>query len=67
MTLVRGDSAPARTLLTTGLVLLMATPVARVVASAVSYARRRDWVFVVLTLIVFLQLVASVIVAFQAS
>jgi uncharacterized membrane protein len=45
--------------------LLMATPAARVVLSAVSYARRRDWVFVALTLIVLLQLLASVFVAFQ--
>ena len=64
--LVRGDIAPARLLLITGLVLLMATPTARVVVSAASYARRRDWLFVVLTLVVFLQLVASVIVAFQS-
>ena len=65
MTLVASDSGPARVLLSTGLVLLMATPAARVVLSAVSYARRRDWVFVVLTLIVLLQLLASVIIAFQ--
>ena len=66
MTLAAGDSGPARGLLSTGLVLLLATPAARVVLSAVSYARRRDWRFVVLTLIVFLQLVASVIIAFRA-
>ena len=67
MTLAAGDSRPARALLSTGLVLLMATPAARVVLSAVSYARRRDWRFVVLTLIVFLQLVASVIIAFRSA
>ena len=65
MTLAAGDSRPARALLSTGLILLMATPVARVVLSSISYARRRDWLFVVLTLVVFLQLVASVIVAFR--
>jgi uncharacterized membrane protein len=67
MTLAAGDSGPARALLSTGLVLLMATPAARVALSAVSYARRRDWRFVVLTLIVFLQLVASVIIAFRSA
>lgn len=57
----------ARALLGAGLLLLMATPVARVVVSAVAYARRRDWMFVGLTLVVFLELVASVVLAFQAS
>ena len=64
-TLVRGESALARLLLSAGLVLLMATPIARVLLSAFTYLRRRDWLFAALTLIVFLQLVASVIVAFQ--
>jgi uncharacterized membrane protein len=66
-TVARGDSGAGRLLLSCGLVLLMATPVARVVASAISYARRRDWLFAILTLIVFLQLAASVIVAFQSA
>jgi uncharacterized membrane protein len=65
ITLVGGESRLAPLLLLTGLVLLMATPVARVMLSAVSYARRRDWLFVALTLIVFLQLLASVLIAFQ--
>jgi uncharacterized membrane protein len=50
-------------LLTAGLVALMATPAARVVASAVTYLRRRDWAFAVLTLIVLLELLASALVA----
>ena len=53
-------------LLTLGLVLLMATPAARVVVSAITYARRRDWTFAVLTIIVLLELVASVVAAFHA-
>ena len=65
MALARGDNGPARTLLSAGLVLLMATPAARVVLSAISYLRRRDWVFATLTLIVLLQLLASVFVAFR--
>jgi uncharacterized membrane protein len=51
-------------LLTAGLVLLMATPAARVAVSAITYLRRRDWTFTILTLIVMLELVASVWVAF---
>ncbi|HEY7444753.1 MAG TPA: DUF1634 domain-containing protein [Vicinamibacterales bacterium] len=46
-----------------GLITLMATPVARVVMSTVSYVRRRDWLFVALTLIVLVQLAASVVAA----
>ena len=65
MTLASAGSAPARGLLALGLVLLMATPVARVALSALSYARRRDWAFVALTLVVFLQLLASIFVAFR--
>jgi uncharacterized membrane protein len=64
LALVRGDSGLARALLSAGLVLLMATPAARVVLSAISYLRRRDWLFAGLTLIVLLQLLASVIIAF---
>jgi uncharacterized membrane protein len=65
MTLVTASSRATGALLSTGLWLLMATPAARVVLSAVSYARRRDWLFVSLTLIVFLELAASVVVAFR--
>jgi uncharacterized membrane protein len=35
-----------------GLVLLILTPVARVVLSAVSFALERDWLYVVITLVV---------------
>lgn len=59
------DVAPrvARFLLTLGLLVLLSTPASRVVVSAVSFARSRDWLFVTLTLIVFLELVASVVAA----
>jgi uncharacterized membrane protein len=66
LALARGDDGPARALLSAGLVLLMATPAARVVLSAISYLRRRDWLFASLTIIVLLQLLASVIVALRA-
>lgn len=67
MTLASGGGTPARALLAMGLVLLMATPVARVALSALRYARRRDWIFAALTVIVLLELVASIIVAFQSA
>jgi uncharacterized membrane protein len=53
----------ARPLLTTGLMLLLATPAARVIVSAIDYAREHDWLFVALTLIVVLELAASVAAA----
>ena len=67
LTLAHAGGGPARVLLSAGLLLLMATPAARVVLSAVSYARRRDWVFAALTLVVLLELVATVLVAFHGS
>jgi uncharacterized membrane protein len=54
---------PAELLLTIGLMLLLATPVARVVVSVVDYARERNWVFFVLTVIVLAELAASVLYA----
>jgi uncharacterized membrane protein len=56
-------AGPARVLLTTGLMILLATPAARVVVSAVDYAREHDCLFVVMTLIVLLELAASVVAA----
>jgi hypothetical protein len=52
--------AVASGLLAAGLVILMATPMLRVVVSLVAYARMRDWFFVVTTLIVFVVLVVTV-------
>lgn len=46
-----------------GLVVLIATPFARVVASVVEYARQRDWVFVLLTATVLAILLGSLLVA----
>jgi uncharacterized membrane protein len=51
------------TLLTIGVVVLIGTPFARVVVSSVAYARRRDWTFLLLTLIVLGELLASVVAA----
>ena len=53
-------------LLQAGLVLLVATPIARVAASAVSYLIAGDWLFVVLTTIVLVELGAAVAAAIHA-
>lgn len=53
----------ARLLLEAALITLTATPAMRVVVSVIEYARERDWVFVVLTLIVLLALAGSVVAA----
>lgn len=45
--------AVSNAILTTGLLILMLTPLARVVTSLFVYARMRDWFFVVTTVIVF--------------
>ena len=58
-----GESRAVDLLLTAGLVILMATPVGRVVISVVEYALERDWFFVVMTSIVLLELLASVVAA----
>ena len=51
-----GTAGAARLLLNAGLVILMATPVGRVVVSVSEYAFERDWAFVLLTTIVLLEL-----------
>lgn len=50
-------------LLTIGLMTLVATPVARVLVSAIVYFAQRDWLFAALTAIVLLELMASVVAA----
>ena len=64
MTLARYRSELARLLLEAGLIILIATPAARVVTSVIEYIRERDWLFVILTLIVLLALGGSVIAAY---
>ena len=46
-----------------GLLVLIATPVARVLFSAIGFARERDWTYVVLTLIVLSVLLYSLFFA----
>jgi uncharacterized membrane protein len=48
-------------LLTTGLIILMATPMLRVVVSAAEYVRMRDWFFVATTLVVLAELAVTVL------
>ena len=50
-------------LLTSGLLILMATPMLRVVVSVIEYVRIREWFFVLTTLIVLAELVGGVIYA----
>ena len=54
-----GPSRPANTLLAVGLVSLMVTPLARVVASLIAWVRLRDWFFVATTVMVFVVLIAA--------
>ena len=54
-----GPSPAANTILTTGLVILMLTPLARVVTSFVVYVRMRDWFFVGTTVAVFVVLLVA--------
>ena len=50
-------------LLQTGIVVLLATPVARVFVSILEYAQQRDWKFTLLTAIVLVELLASAVAA----
>jgi uncharacterized membrane protein len=61
---VPGAQRLATMVIDVGLVVLMATPVSRVVVSVYEYARERDWTFVILTSIVLVSLLASLIVGF---
>lgn len=50
-------------LLNLGIVVLLATPVSRVVISTIEYVIERDWPFATLTFIVLLELIASAVAA----
>jgi uncharacterized membrane protein len=63
LSLVMGDGAFAAFLLNAGILVLLATPVARVVVSTVEYVNERDWRFAALTGIVLLELIASAVAA----
>jgi uncharacterized membrane protein len=63
LALVNGEGGVASLLLHTGIIVLLATPVARVVVSIVQYANDRDWMFTLLTAIVLVELLASAVAA----
>ena len=50
-------------LLNAGIIVLLATPVARVIVSTVQYIHDRDWRFATLTIIVLVELLASAVAA----
>ena len=56
-------AAVANVLLTAGLMVLMATPILRVVVSIIEYVRMRDWFFVTTTLVVLIVLFVTIAVA----
>jgi len=58
-----GAAGASQLLLQVGILVLLATPAARVVVSVVEYALERDWTFAALTLIVLGELVASAVAA----
>jgi acyl-coenzyme A thioesterase PaaI-like protein len=60
-----GFPGVATFLLTAGLMILMATPILRVVVSLIEYARLRDWFFVATTLFVFGVLVVTLTLALR--
>jgi uncharacterized membrane protein len=66
LVLALAGAAPSASgvLLRTGILVLLCTPVARVVISIVEYSLEREWTFAVLTLIVFGELMASAVAAF---
>ncbi len=53
---------PAHTLTRVGLLVLLLTPVARVVASVFEYVHERDWLFALMTLIVLVIILGSLLV-----
>lgn len=65
-TFVAPGSTITTVLLTAGLLALLLTPVARVVAAVVGYVRAREWWFVFFTGIVLALLIGSFAVAFAS-
>jgi uncharacterized membrane protein len=61
--LAHPNGARAMWLLNGGLVVLIATPILRVILSLAEYVRLRDWVFVATTMAVLIELAVTVIVA----
>ncbi len=63
LSLLTGDGGVAGFLLNAGIIVLLATPLARVVVSTAQYVSERDWPFATLTFVVLLELIASAVAA----
>jgi uncharacterized membrane protein len=63
LALVTGEQGAALVLLHAGVILLLVTPVARVVVSIFQFASARDWTFMALTVVVLVELMASAVAA----
>jgi uncharacterized membrane protein len=63
LSLIPAVEPRASWLLHVGIVVLLATPLARVVVSIAQYVSERDWVFATLTTIVLWELLASAVAA----
>jgi uncharacterized membrane protein len=61
--LAQPNHRAAAWLLNAGLMVLMATPILRVMVSFAEYVRIRDWLFVATTILVLAELAVTVIVA----
>jgi uncharacterized membrane protein len=58
-----GAGQATHLLLSAGVIVLLATPVVRVLVSIAEYTAERDWAFVALTAIVLVELAASAVAA----
>jgi uncharacterized membrane protein len=63
LSLFPASAAAAEVLLHIGVIVLLATPVVRVLVSVAEYAIVRDWAFVTLTVVVLIELMASAVAA----
>lgn len=54
--LYQGDHQASRSLLALGLILLMTVPALRVIIATAERMRRRDWYFVIATIVVLVEL-----------
>ena len=63
--LLGAPAGAAAALTNAGLIVLMATPVARVVVSVIEYSLERDWLFAALTTTVLVILLGSLIVSMR--
>lgn len=61
--LIDPQRAAALWLLNAGLIVLMATPILRVIVSFAEYVTMRQWFFAVVTIVVLIELAITVIVA----